>query len=234
MGGGLAAGAGRQGESMGLLDDVLKSALGGSSSGNAGGLLEGVLDALGDERSGGLDGLARASQQQGLGDLLASWIGTGPNRPISSGELTDLLGRERIDAIAQRGGLASALAPGILASVLPALIDRLTPDGSVPQRAVLAERGRDIMAGIHFAQPQPQVAEAATPASSPSAPRTVAEAAPVGVETYVVVAGDSLSKIALRLLGNAGEWQRIYEANRAVIGANPDLIRPGQKLAIPR
>ena len=53
-------------------------------------------------------------------------------------------------------------------------------------------------------------------------------------KVYVVVSGDSLSKIAKRFYGDANDWRRIYEANREVIGANPDLIRPGQKLRIPK
>ena len=50
--------------------------------------------------------------------------------------------------------------------------------------------------------------------------------------TYVVVSGDSLSKIAKRHYGDAQKWPRIYEANRNVI-KDPDLIYPGQELRIP-
>ena len=50
--------------------------------------------------------------------------------------------------------------------------------------------------------------------------------------TYVVVAGDSLSKIAKRFYGDANKWPRIHEANSGQI-KNPDLIHPGQKLTIP-
>ena len=50
--------------------------------------------------------------------------------------------------------------------------------------------------------------------------------------TYVVVSGDSLSKIAQREYGKAGDWTRIYEANRGLI-KDPDKIFPGQKLQIP-
>ncbi len=51
-------------------------------------------------------------------------------------------------------------------------------------------------------------------------------------QTYVVVAGDSLSKIAKRHYGDANKWNRIFEANRDQI-KDPDLIHPGQKLTIP-
>ncbi|MEO7795729.1 MAG: LysM peptidoglycan-binding domain-containing protein [Thermoanaerobaculia bacterium] len=50
---------------------------------------------------------------------------------------------------------------------------------------------------------------------------------------YVVRSGDSLSKIAQRHYGDAKQWTRIYDANRDLIGDNPDLIRPGQKLVLP-
>ncbi|MGI8785490.1 MAG: LysM peptidoglycan-binding domain-containing protein [Acidobacteriota bacterium] len=50
--------------------------------------------------------------------------------------------------------------------------------------------------------------------------------------TYVVVKGDSLSKIAKREYGDADKWRQIYEANRSTI-KDPDLIYPGQKLTIP-
>lgn len=51
-------------------------------------------------------------------------------------------------------------------------------------------------------------------------------------QTYTVVSGDSLSKIAKRFYGNANRWREIFEANRDQI-SNPDLIRPGQVLKIP-
>ena len=53
-----------------------------------------------------------------------------------------------------------------------------------------------------------------------------------GTRTYVVVKGDSLSKIAQRFYGDPQDWRRIYEANRDLI-QNPDLIHPGQELRIP-
>jgi nucleoid-associated protein YgaU len=51
-------------------------------------------------------------------------------------------------------------------------------------------------------------------------------------KTYVVVKGDSLSKIARREYGDANKWQTIFEANKDLIN-DPDLIYPGQELTIP-
>jgi nucleoid-associated protein YgaU len=55
-------------------------------------------------------------------------------------------------------------------------------------------------------------------------------AAPMG--TYVVVKGDSLSKIAQRAYGDGKKWRKIFEANKDII-KDPDLIYPGQSLRIP-
>ncbi len=52
--------------------------------------------------------------------------------------------------------------------------------------------------------------------------------------TYTVRPGDSLSKIAKSLLGDAKKWRVLYEANKDVVGSNPDLIQPGQVLKIPK
>jgi nucleoid-associated protein YgaU len=53
-----------------------------------------------------------------------------------------------------------------------------------------------------------------------------------GSRTYTVVSGDSLSKIARKFYGDAGEWKKIHAANADKI-PNPDLIHPGQELTIP-
>jgi len=54
----------------------------------------------------------------------------------------------------------------------------------------------------------------------------------VGEQTYTVQKGDTLSHIAKQFYGNAGAWNRIFEANRDQLD-NPDLIQPGQVLKIP-
>ena len=54
------------------------------------------------------------------------------------------------------------------------------------------------------------------------------------VKKHVVVKGDTLSAIAKKYYNDAGKYMKIYEANKAVIGANPDLIKPGMELVIPK
>jgi nucleoid-associated protein YgaU len=76
-----------------------------------------------------------------------------------------------------------------------------------------------------------------TTAAEPRAPAPVPDLGPTAgtsgqEQTYTVVAGDSLSKIAKRYYGDANQWRRIHEANRDQV-SNPDLIHPGQRLKIP-
>lgn len=60
---------------------------------------------------------------------------------------------------------------------------------------------------------------------------TAPSSAPSG-QTYTVKKGDSLSKIAKQVYGDAQQWRKIHEANRDII-ENPDLIHPGQVLKLP-
>jgi len=138
---------------MGLLDSVLGQVLGGTqaqpqagdvgSLGGLGGLLGGNGDlgglagALGgllanNGEVGGLGGLVSKFNQAGMGDVIGSWVGTGENAPISGGQLQQALGGDVISSIAQKLGInASTLLP-LLATMLPTLIDQLTPKGHVP------------------------------------------------------------------------------------------------------
>ena len=68
---------------------------------------------------------------------------------------------------------------------------------------------------------------------SSTAPSATQPGSAIGsAKTYVVVNGDSLSKIAKREYGDANKWRTIYEANKELI-SDPDLIYPGQELKIP-
>jgi nucleoid-associated protein YgaU len=61
---------------------------------------------------------------------------------------------------------------------------------------------------------------------------STAPAEPAAGKTYTVKSGDSLSKIAKHIYGDASKWHRIYDANKDKI-KNPDLIYPGQEFTIP-
>jgi uncharacterized protein YidB (DUF937 family) len=72
-------------------------------------------------------------EQSGYADLVRSWIGTGGNEPIEPHQVGTALGARTIDDLAQRAGLQQDNLLGELARLLPVVIDRLTPQGRLPQ-----------------------------------------------------------------------------------------------------
>lgn len=117
---------------MGLLDSVI-GALGGSQGSGQGDALQAVIAMLarGGQGSGGLDGLVQQFQQGGLGDLIASWVGTGQNLPVSASQLQDVLGSDVLSQFAQQLGLPPGEAAGQLSQILPQVVDKLTPNGQL-------------------------------------------------------------------------------------------------------
>lgn len=104
--------------------------LGDLLSGGLGGLLAG--GAAGSILSGGLNDLLKQFQQSGHGDTVNSWVGTGPNKPISPDDLASALGSDKINAlIAQTGMSRDDLLRG-LSEYLPQVVDQLTPQGRLP------------------------------------------------------------------------------------------------------
>jgi uncharacterized protein YidB (DUF937 family) len=87
--------------------------------------------------NGGLGGIMAQFQQAGLGDMMSSWISTGPNPPISPSQLESVLGGDVLAQFGSRAGVGSGQAGSVLASLLPAVIDQLTPEGRAPQQQSL-------------------------------------------------------------------------------------------------
>ncbi len=71
-----------------------------------------------------------------------------------------------------------------------------------------------------------------SPPTTAPVPQPVAPAAPPATRVYTVRPGDSLSAIALRIMGSADRWQQLYELNRNAID-NPDAIQVGTVLKVP-
>jgi uncharacterized protein YidB (DUF937 family) len=87
--------------------------------------------------SGGLAGLVKAFQSNGLGDIAQSWVSTGPNQPVSAKQVTDVLGNKTIEEFARQANVETDAAGSALASLLPALVNQFTPKGELPQSASL-------------------------------------------------------------------------------------------------
>jgi uncharacterized protein YidB (DUF937 family)/LysM repeat protein len=242
---------------MSYFTDIVQRLTGGdpdSAKQQSRGLVEGLLDMLQDESGGGIDGIQQKFRQHGLGDLLSSWIGTGQNRPMSPDQVVDVLGRERVEALSQRAGIPETQAANVLSQFLPELIDKLTPEGRVPQKSQISTLGKVIIGGLGAALAARAAASllgnkdegkaaGGEPAAKPAPPiagdgagvpsASAAPAAQTGsAGAYTVAAGDTLSKIAKHHYGDANQWPRIFEANRDVL-SDPNRIFPGQVLRIP-
>src|SRR6187397_1324318 len=86
-------------------------------------------DASPGELIGGLGGLLKQFQQNGFGDAINSWIGTGQNKSVAPGQISNALGPEIIDALSERTGLPKEQVSQILSQVLPLIVDQMTPQG---------------------------------------------------------------------------------------------------------
>jgi uncharacterized protein YidB (DUF937 family) len=85
----------------------------------------------------GLGGVLSALQSNGLGDAVSSWISTGANKAISPEQLQSALGSEKVAQFAQQAGVSGKEASSTLASLLPSLVDKLSPDGKLPDASGL-------------------------------------------------------------------------------------------------
>ncbi len=109
---------------MGLLDGL------GAMLGGQGNLMSIAEKALAD--AGGLNEIVAQLQKAGLGDQVASWIGTGANLPVSADQIRSALSSDQLAGIAASLGLHIDQLPQLLAEYLPKVIDAATPNGNLP------------------------------------------------------------------------------------------------------
>ena len=122
---------------MGLLDNIAGQVLGGG--GGKGDLLNAVVGLLGNQQAGGLAGLVRQFASKGLGDIANSWVGTGPNKPITPDQIQHGLGSDTVKQLAQKAGVQPDQLSSMLAQHLPNVIDKLTPKGQIPQGDITSQ-----------------------------------------------------------------------------------------------
>ena len=115
----------------GLLGNALSSILGSSdASRQQSPLLQAALQLL--QQNGGIAGIVDRFQRAGYGAQADSWVSTGENQAIAPDALQQVLGSGALGDIASRLGMSGSAVAGGLASVLPQIIDRMTPHGQVP------------------------------------------------------------------------------------------------------
>ena len=114
---------------MGLLDNILGSVLGSNNAnqGALGNILGSVLAS-----QGGVGGIVQKMNQAGLGDVVKSWVGTGPNQSVSPGQLGQVLGHDQVDQWSQQTGMSHDTILSEMSKLLPHAVDQMTPSGQIP------------------------------------------------------------------------------------------------------
>jgi len=110
---------------MGLLDSIVGS-LSGSGQGQSQ-LLQLVTGLI--TQHGGIDGVVQKFAAHGMGAEAQQWVGTGPNPPITGEHVQQVFGDDTVQQAANQLGVPPAQAASGLAALLPAVIDKLTPNG---------------------------------------------------------------------------------------------------------
>ncbi|MDP3445500.1 MAG: YidB family protein [Ignavibacteria bacterium] len=125
---------------MDIFDSFLNSGSESKDSGSS--FIDAAKIVIGE--NGNLSDLVSQFTNNGLGDIIQSWVGTGKNAPITGTQLANVLGAEKIEKIAETLGFPSSTIPGILAGFLPGIIDKLTPDGKLPDENIFT-KGKDLL-----------------------------------------------------------------------------------------
>ena len=131
---------------MSQIDDLLGGLLGGKSGGvggvigglaggkgGSGGLMGALVPMIGGLLAGGgLNKLLSGLQANGLSSQADSWVGTGPNEPVTAGQVTQVIGDDQIAQIAEKLGVSHDEAAQAIAEVLPQVVDTVSPEGQLP------------------------------------------------------------------------------------------------------
>ncbi len=133
---------------MGLLDSVIGSVLGNAMGGQSspmGGILGSLLGGgqmgganagmggLGNlGGAGGLGGLLSQFENAGLGHVAQSWVGNGPNQPVSPQQLQNVFGQDQVQTMANQAGMPQGDFLSQLSQHLPAAVNGMTPNGRLP------------------------------------------------------------------------------------------------------
>ncbi|NBD21165.1 DUF937 domain-containing protein [Aquabacterium fontiphilum] len=129
---------------MGLLNQLtggVVSALAtgdNSGMGQPGAVITLATQLLNAPEFGGLPGLIKTFEDKGYGELVASWIGQGRNMPVTADQIMTVLGKDFLARLAQGSGNTPEQEAAVISEALPQLIDRLTPDGVLPDQQQLS------------------------------------------------------------------------------------------------
>jgi uncharacterized protein YidB (DUF937 family) len=109
---------------MGMFDGLLGGIVGAGMVSVVSGIIE---------KHGGLQGVVNEFEKNGLGATVKSWVGTGPNQPISPADVQKTLGPDLLQQLSQKSGLSVQDLTQKLSQILPQAVDKLTPEGTIPK-----------------------------------------------------------------------------------------------------
>lgn len=132
---------------MGVIGAIGGKAAGGAAGGT-GGLGAVVGGLLGTASgSGGLQGLIDKFSNAGAGEQAKSWVGTGPNQAVDGQTVEKALGSDTISALAAEAGTTPEEVKATLATAIPEVVDKMTPEGAVPDSAALEAAATKVARG---------------------------------------------------------------------------------------
>ncbi len=121
--------------------DTLKGFFKNDDAVNANKLMLIIMKMIADPKSGGVRGLVKLFQDNGLGEQIAAWVSTEANVPISADQIKKVFGGGPVlKEIAGALGTSEDEAAGKLADMLPNVIDKLTMHGQIPEGELLEQR----------------------------------------------------------------------------------------------
>jgi uncharacterized protein YidB (DUF937 family) len=139
---------------MGFLEDMAGKEVSSMMGSSSNPMLATVMQMI-NSQPGGLSGLVQQFHDKGLGGLVTSWVSTGQNLPISADQLQHVLGSEQVKELAAKAGISPDAAGSHLSQLLPMIIDKLTPNGQIPDAATtststssMLEAGLDMLKGL--------------------------------------------------------------------------------------
>lgn len=130
---------------MGIFDNLENMAMNRAAGSNP--AVAEILQMI-QNHPGGLNGLVQSFHQNGLGGLVNSWVGTGQNLPATSDQVQQVLGSDRIQALAQQIGVDPNTASSMVSQFLPMIVDKLTPNGNVPEHSNLLQMGESLLGSL--------------------------------------------------------------------------------------
>lgn len=134
---------------MSLFDSIIsKTSEKFGLGGKAGSLLSALLALMTDKNRGGFTGFLNRFNNAGLEDIVASWVDSGENLPLSNEQLESALGKETIADTAAQADVDQPTTTSALAYMIPQVVDSLTPDGVIPDENNLLSRIGGYLSGF--------------------------------------------------------------------------------------